>query len=165
MLRSRSPSVFLPVRVKNQARGLHFSPSMAKITKALRVGRKHSGIGRLNITAKRFIKAGGAKQRNSPRVKAMKSAAIHNYPQASRAGKKALVTYLEPQLAQRVKFVASIQGQTVQDYVSALIENDVQNQKKAIRATMHQLTAPVSAPSRSGTSRHVATHANAPTRS
>lgn len=48
-----------------------------------------------------------------------------SYLPPSRDGKKAVVAYVEPQLAQGLKQVAGMHGQSVQEYLTELIEKDL----------------------------------------
>lgn len=91
--------------------------------------------------------------------------------QASRIGKKGVMTYMEAGLAETVKLVATSKGLSMQDYLIGLIqkdikENDVKQQVVAtINQAMKQITTRNIAPSRSVSPRHHATRPHAHPRS
>ncbi len=89
-----------------------------------------------------------------------------SYLPPSREGKKAIVAYVDPLVAQGLKIVAGVYGQSVQEYLSGLVERDIsEKQSKDLKSTIRQITARLSTAARSAKPRQLHAPTPAPSRS
>ena len=77
-----------------------------------------------------------------------------SYLRTYREGKKAVVAYVDPRVAQGLKIVAGVHGQSVQEYLSGLVEKDIAAQRipgqlaEAIRQVTERQPPRIASPKR-----------------
>ena len=77
-----------------------------------------------------------------------------SYQPPSRAGKKGVVVYLDPETAKDARVVAALNGMSTQEYLSKLIEEDIASRvgptrlEQTVKDTFEQLARRRRAPSK-----------------